>query len=306
MFDKVKKYLKDNNLENAALLVAFSGGADSTALLHICSVLHQDVTAVHLNHGWRGEESDGDEVCAENFCKKLGIKFYSEKLSGDISPTETDAREARYGFFERCAEKFNADAIFLAHNKNDNVETLIYRLIKGTGLKGLCSIPKTRGIYHRPLLDITREEIEQYVKDNKLEIRQDSSNDNINYARNFIRKEILPKFLELNPNSLDAIENLTRIAQGQQKIIEETTLSVMKNKETLDTQRFLSLPHELRMSVLHNFLKDDLKNRAYWKFEELLNIIQENSKYPSVKKTSLNSKFFLAVNKLEIAKVPVL
>ena len=306
MFNKVKKYLKDNNLENAALLAAFSGGMDSTALLHICSVLHQDVTAVHLNHGWRGEESDEDEVCAENFCKKLGIKFYSEKLSGDISPTETDAREARYGFFERCAKKFNADAIFLAHNKNDNVETLIYRLIKGTGLKGLCSIPKTRGIYHRPLLEITREEIEQYVKDNELEIRQDSSNDNIKYARNFIRKEILPKFLELNPNSLDAIENLTRIAQGQQKIIEETTLSVMKNKETLDTQKFLSLPHELRMSVLHNFLKDDLKNCAYWKFEELLDIIQENSKYPSVKKTSLNSKLFLAVNKLEIAKIPVL
>ena len=159
--NKVKNFLKEYNV-GTKVICALSGGCDSVVMTYILSKLGLEVVAIHLNHNWRGEESLRDENFSREFSKSLGIEFYSEKLSFDVKKTETDAREARYLFFKSCAKKFNSKYIFLAHNKNDNAETLLYRVIKGTGLKGLCSIPKHRDIFYRPLLDVTREEIETY------------------------------------------------------------------------------------------------------------------------------------------------
>lgn len=299
MQDVVRKYVLENNLKNAVILVAYSGGVDSTALLHICAALNLKPVAIHLNHGWRGAESNAEETLARNFCKKLGAEFYSERLSSDVKQTETGARKARYAFFERCVEKFNADAVFLAHNKNDNIETLLYRLIKGTGVEGLCAIPRRRGKYHRPLLDVMRCEIEEYVAKNALPAAEDSSNKNIKYARNFIRAEILPKMAELNENVYDAIGNLINIANAQNRINEEVLGSF---DDSIESAKFLKFSEDMQMLFLHRFLKDDLKNLTYEKISEVRDFILENSSASAAKRYSLNAGLFLEAGSRCISK----
>ena len=148
---KIKSFLKKYNLDNKELvyLVGFSGGYDSMCLLDILHKISpkNKIIALHLNHKWRGKESDKEEVNCKKFCEKIGVEFYSESLSPKTPHTETAAREARYKFFEKCGSKFNSDIIFTAHNKNDNAETLIYRICTGTGISGLQGIAENRGIF---------------------------------------------------------------------------------------------------------------------------------------------------------------
>ena len=179
------------------------------------------IVAVHLNHGWRGKESDAEELNCKNFCNAIGVEFYSEKLDKNVPHTETAAREARYEFFRHCADKFNSEIVFTAHNKNDNAETLIYRICKGTGIKGLEGICEKRDIFHRPLLSVSRDEIEKYCTKNKLAPNNDSSNADTKYKRNFIRSEILPQMEKINENAVDMINSLSQIAKDEVDIIDE-------------------------------------------------------------------------------------
>ena len=136
---KVKYFLTKHNLMNTKnnILVAFSGGYDSMCLLDILSEFNLNILAIHLNHNWRGEESDKEEENCRFFCKSKKIDFYCEKLPAGLPRTETAARKARYDFFENCAKKFNSTTVLTAHNANDNAETIIYRMVKGTGITGL-------------------------------------------------------------------------------------------------------------------------------------------------------------------------
>ena len=184
MDNSVIKFLEKYNINNPAItyLVAFSGGFDSMFLLDILRKSTDNrIVAIHLNHNWRKGECDIEEVNCRNYCNKIGVEFYSEKLSQDCPHTETFAREARYVFFKKCATKFETNVVFTAHNKNDNVETLIYRIFKGTGIKGLSGISEHRDIFYRPILNFSREKIENYCKENNLSPNIDSSNSNTKY-----------------------------------------------------------------------------------------------------------------------------
>jgi len=218
--ENVKNFLTKYNLSNN-FIVAFSGGYDSMCLLDILNKLNYKVVAVHLNHNWRGEESKAEADNCKNFCKSRNIKFYSEMLSENIPKTETCAREERYKFFEKCAKKFQSDIVFTAHNFEDNAETVLYRIIKGTGTAGLCGIAEQRGIFYRPLLKISRKEIEQYCIDNNLTPNKDSSNENTKYKRNLIRKKIIPLMQEINPEVIKAINSLSEIANEDIKSTNE-------------------------------------------------------------------------------------
>ena len=164
IIDRVKNFIEKYNL-SGTFIVAFSGGYDSMCLLDILYKLKTDIAAIHLNHNWRGEESLKEAKNCENFVKSRNIKYYSEILPDSVEKTETSAREARYDFFKRCAELFNSNVVFTAHNFDDNAETVLYRIIKGTGTIGLQGISEHRGIFYRPLLKTTRSEIEEYIKD---------------------------------------------------------------------------------------------------------------------------------------------
>lgn len=206
----IKSFIEKYKL-SGTFIVAFSGGYDSMCLLHML-YKDYDVVAVHLNHNWRGEESLKEAKVCEKFCEERGIKFYTETLSADVPHTETCARDARYDFFKRCAEKFNSKVVFTAHNYDDNAETVLYRIIKGTGITGLQGIAEQRDIFYRPLLTMKREEIENYCLEHGLQPNKDSSNEDTKYKRNLIRKKILPLMREINPKVTDALNSLSEIA----------------------------------------------------------------------------------------------
>lgn len=294
--NKVENFLKEYNIDGK-VICAISGGCDSVVMTHILSKLGLEVVAIHLNHNWRGEESLRDENFSREFSKSLGIEFYSEKLSFDVKKTETDAREARYLFFKSCAKKFNSKYIFLAHNKNDNAETLLYRVIKGTGLKGLCSIPKHRDIFYRPLLDVTREEIETYAKENNLKYVNDSSNDSIKYKRNFIRKEILPLVKKINPDVICTLNNLSQVANMQYEIILDNLKKVKEDifcNDKIILEKYLSLSEPLKYEIINDFIGSDLKYRDFKRIKSYVDFIEKNK--TSTSKKSICKNLFLEIS----------
>lgn len=297
--EKVRTFLDQYGiLENTTpVLVAFSGGYDSMCLLDIVGKFTDNVVAIHLNHNWRGEESDKEELNCRKFCENNNIKFYSEKLSKDVKKTETAARETRYKFFERCAEKFNSNIILTAHNANDNAETLIYRISKGTGLKGLCGIAENRNIFYRPLLNIKRDEIENYCTQNNLTPNNDSSNENTKYKRNLIRKNIIPQMEQITPSAIDMINSLSKNAQIDVEIIEEY-LKTLKNP--YKTKNFLSYSPALQTRLIYELFDKNGLEIDKDKIKRAMNFIEENKTSKSGKTLSVSEKFYLFISEKEI------
>ena len=298
----IKFFLEKYNIDKPEniYLVAFSGGFDSMCLLNaLNNIVKNKIVAIHLNHNWRGEESDQEEKNCKNFCKKIGVEFYSEKLSDNIAKTETEARNARYDFFEKCAEKFGSNIIFMAHNKNDNFETLIYRIAKGTGIAGLCAIPKNRGIYYRPLLEIERKDIEKYCKDYNLKPNSDSSNLDKIHKRNLIRSEVLPLLAQINPNIMESLSSLIHSAKEEQQIVAEYIEFI--NNQILKygkykTEQFLELSEPLQMRIIYN-LVTPLVPQDYdrQRIQTLLSFIKENKKSKSGKICSVTKGYQLYI-----------
>ncbi len=292
MIKAAAEFLKKYNIEEKTVLAAVSGGVDSSVLLFILNELKEefklDIKVVHLNHNWRGEESLGDMEFVKSFAKDSGLEFYFEILEDDIKKTELSAREARYEFFERALKKFDSNICFLAHNKNDNVETLLYRIIKGTGVLGLSSIPVVRKPFYRPLLNFSREQIENFACENQIEFRVDSSNDDTKYKRNFIRQKILPEILKINDCALDSIGSLINIAAEHNEIIEDYLAIVEKevfdlsckdfahNRPLIIRDKFLSLKPALQREIISRYFKGLLKNRDNKNILKIQNFIIEN------------------------------
>ena len=261
----IKSFLKKYDIDKSDLvyLVAFSGGFDSMCLLNaLKKICKNKIVAIHLNHKWRAKESDLEELNCKNFCEHIGVEFYSENINPQIAKTETAAREARYKFFENCAQKFNSKIVFTAHNKNDNVETLVYRICTGTGISGLQGIANIRDIYYRPLLEINRDDIDAYCKSQNLIPNNDSSNNNIKYKRNLIRKNVIPLLQEIKPSALESISNLSEIAKEESQIIEEylsLVISKISDENKINTQKFIKLSDALQNKIIYNiFIENNL------------------------------------------------
>ncbi len=204
VLDIIKKTLREYNLLNNgdSVLVGLSGGADSMCLTHALWSLKDEfdikLYTAHINHGIRGEEAKRDELFAENFSKKLGIECFV--LNADIPQIakdtnvseETAGRNVRYNFFNKLCEKYDINKVATAHNRNDNAETLLMNFMRGSTTNGLCGIPYVRGNIIRPILNVSRDEIEKYCSDNGLEYMTDSTNMTENYTRNKIRHTLLP------------------------------------------------------------------------------------------------------------------
>ncbi len=293
--ETVKSFLKKYSLENQTLIVGFSGGYDSLCLLDIINKLGSHVIAVHLNHNWRGDESVRDEEYCRNFCNTNGITFYTEKLSNDIPHTETAAREARYNFFKKCAKKYNSKAILTAHNLDDLAETMIYRIIKGTGVSGLSGISEHREIYYRPLLSISREKIEQYCKNNNLNPISDSSNSDIKYKRNFIRHKILPLFKEINENYTSAVKNLANSAEETIKLLDEYMSDKIIESEN-STEKFLKLSNSAQNYLIHKFFTEKNLDYDRKKIETVVEFIKTNADSKSGKKHSITTNLWIYTN----------
>lgn len=219
--------IKENNLisKGDVIVVGVSGGPDSITLL-TCLNKFKDyfeikIICAHINHLIR-KDSTEDEQYVENVCEKMGIKCYVkraevEKIAKEQKKgSEEVGRKIRYDFFDEVARKENANKIAIAHNMKDNAETMLLNIIRGSGLTGLEGIQAEEyGKYIRPLINCTREEIEEYCEKNNLQPRIDSTNKENIYRRNIIRNKLLPQLQELNPNIVESLSNLSKIVKVQ-------------------------------------------------------------------------------------------
>ncbi len=219
LVEKVKTAIRSHDLLHCgdSVLVAISGGADSVCLLDVLTSLKEELSltlfAAHLNHMLRGDESERDEKFVRNlcahykvslFCKKVDISALSDEKKCSL---EEAGRIARYDFFRDLQKEHGIIKIATAHNKDDNVETVLMRFFRGTGLKGLCGIPvQNDSFIIRPLLHVKRAEIESYLAEKKLNFVTDSSNFKDDYTRNKIRNQFIPYIkTNLNPNLIDTL-----------------------------------------------------------------------------------------------------
>ncbi len=201
----------------ATVIVACSGGADSMALLHFLHTQRQtlciNVMAVHVNHNLRGENSDNDERFVRNYCEKEGIRLFVKHLNFDKAPGENECRIKRYEFFDEVSMQNGGAIVATAHTKNDNAETVMLHIARGCGLFGLCGILPIRGNIIRPLLNITRAQIEDYLRQNNLNYTQDHTNFETDYARNKVRINILPQLETINSGVSTSLLRLAKTAE---------------------------------------------------------------------------------------------
>ena len=207
MLDTVKRTISDYMMLETGenVLVALSGGADSTALLLSLRELGYPVRAFHLNHCLRGAESDRDEAFCRRLCEKLGVELTVERVdiaaaAGDSAVEET-ARRIRYARLEHAA---HGAKIAVAHNADDNLETVLFHLVRGSGAKGVSGIPPVRGAVIRPLLFAERREIEAFLRENGQDYVTDSSNLSDDYTRNRLRHSVLPVLRGINEQAAQA------------------------------------------------------------------------------------------------------
>lgn len=301
----LKKYV--NISCETTFIVGFSGGWDSMCLLDIMNKLSKEygflLVAAHLNHNWRGKESELEKERCLAFCEDNDITFISDTLAEGIKASEVVAREMRYDFFKRCAEEFEADAILTAHTKSDNAETILYRIIKGTGLNGLEGIRELRdlGGYKviRPILNFARKDIEEYCIKNELYPNNDTSNANTKYARNNIRHNIMPAIKVINPNIENSLITLADIAAGNNKVINELMQNI-ENQITIGdkwlTQNFLILNSAIKQHFIYKLLVNNDLEPSFAKIQELINFIADNQKSKSGKTLSVSADKWLFVS----------
>lgn len=217
LYGKVKATITQHNLleKGDTVICAVSGGADSMCLLSVMREMAAEfdikVVAANLNHSLRGAEGDGDSQYVEAICEIKGIPFYGRKLDiGAIAKAkgisvEEAGREERYKFFDEIASSLGGAKIATGHNISDNAETVLFRLGRGSSAKGLCGIRYKRGNIIRPLLDVSRAEITQYLIENGIIWREDSTNAQLHYTRNKIRHSVLASFEKVQPGAVEKI-----------------------------------------------------------------------------------------------------
>lgn len=313
MISLVENFLKKYNLSDSqnTYLVGFSGGYDSTVLLDILHKIsinfHFKIIALHLNHNWRGAESDLEQQNCEDFCKERSIPIIVKKLDENTPKTETCAREARLDFFKEQYRKNKASGLFLAHTKSDNAETIIQRMVRGTGVRGLCGIFENNNLngmeVFRPLMDFSRSEIEKYCTKEKLCPNNDSSNSDTKYQRNFIRKKIIPVLKELNPEIENAFGALCKAAVSEQNIINEYLDKIKNeicNEKKFDAKKFFILSKDVKKRILLDLMIDAGIDYDAKRVNEIFNFLGENAHSKSGKTLSLAKDLWIFVSEKEI------
>lgn len=265
------------------VVVGFSGGADSTALLHCLAVRCKiPVVACHVNHMLRGRESECDEEAARSFCQTYGIPLEVRRIDvgkmakEEKAGVEETGRKVRYAFFEEVRRQYDAALIATAHTLSDQVETVLFRLARGSGMKGLCGIPARRGNVVRPLLSVTRVEVEAYCQEYNLPFVTDSSNADCRYARNQIRNVVLPALTQIEPQAERAIARASSILSEEEAYLSECTDRVMyeiKRPDGYDAERLRALPMAIRRRAAVLILQTEAGGADYAACEALLHLL---------------------------------
>lgn len=305
---KIKRTIKENHLIDAGdkLVVGLSGGADSVMLLHYLKfALHLDVVACHINHNLRGEESNRDMRFVKSLCEKWGVELIIENVDVALyaqqnkMTIEQAGRQIRYETFAKVAKQYGAQKIATAHTLSDNAETMLFNLVRGTGLKGLCGIPVKRDvIIIRPLIHITRQEVEDYCIYHHLEYVTDSTNLQKIYTRNKIRMDILPQLQDINPQFYTAIDRTITTLSREQDYLEQVSNQAYEEAfhgEGLSVEKLKDLHEAIRMRVIAKFLEQN-------KIEKTNDLVEEINRMVEKEKGKINVKgtIFLSIRKHDL------
>ncbi|WP_264523150.1 tRNA lysidine(34) synthetase TilS [Flavobacterium sp. N502536] len=219
-------------LEDKKLFLAVSGGLDSMVLLHLFQQLPIKIAVLHCNFQLRGLESFGDQDFIQKYCDQNAVPIFSTQFDTEAFAkdyklsTQVAARELRYNWFYELLDTENFDYILTAHHADDNLETFIINLSRGTGLEGLIGIPEENDRIIRPLLPFSRTEILDYAQQNNIQWREDSSNASNKYLRNKIRHDLVPILKEINPNFLNAFQKTQSYLQESQEMVEDASIMI--------------------------------------------------------------------------------
>lgn len=237
MLQKFKIHLEKNAtyLKEAKLLVAISGGIDSVVLTHLLHQLGYSIALAHCNFKLRFEDSDKDEVFVQKLAEKLNVpcfttNFETQAYADDKGVSiQMAARELRYNWFDELLKKEKYDYVLTAHQLNDNIETVLINLTRGTSINGLTGIPEINGNIIRPLLPFSRAEIEQFTIDFQISWREDESNQSTKYFRNKIRHKVVPVLAELNDNLLQTFNEHLGYLKEEKEVLDFHLESVKKS-----------------------------------------------------------------------------
>lgn len=260
-------YILANLPKNTPVLLALSGGADSSALLHLLNKDAQingfKLHAAHFNHQIRGEEAERDAKFSKEVCQKLNIPFHLGKA--DIpslakqngNSIEAEARAQRYAFFERVMRENEIEILATAHHAEDQIETIMLHILRGSGVNGICGMQECRTFANnlyltRPLLKAQKKDILALCNENKIDFVIDSTNDDTQYMRNALRHEIIPKLYELQPNLCEVFERLSTNAKDADTFINASASEFIQNEcyENIPLTSFNKLFHVQKSKVL--------------------------------------------------------
>lgn len=258
--------------DHSVILCAVSGGADSVCLLHVLWEQRQkagfSLHAAHYNHQLRGEASQEDAAFVSALCRQLDIPCHMG--SGDVRRAaessgqglEETARRMRYEFLQETADALGADRIATAHTADDNVETILMRLVRGSGLAGLCGIPPRRGTIVRPFLAVSRQDILAYLDKHRLPHREDESNGDLTYTRNRLRHQVLPVLRDLNPSLCSTVSAAARSLRQDNDYLNAAAarsrgvLQTAGKNRVVSRQALLALPPALSSRLIYGALDE--------------------------------------------------
>ena len=286
MKNKVQQFITEKSLfvREDKLILGISGGADSVCLMHVFLELGYSFELAHCNFNLREEESDADEYFVKDLAKEYQLKIHVKQFDtlayaaeNKIS-TQMAARDLRYAWFEKLRIKSSAKYLAIAHHANDDVETFFINLVRGSGLKGFLGIKEKNNAIVRPLLSVSRLEIEQYLKDRGLVFREDSSNASVKYLRNKIRHELIPLLAQMNPSIQQTVKDEMRILEGVAQIyaskVEEVRKDLTQEKNGIVQLEISAL---LALNPLHSYLYELLSAYGFYAVEAISKALQGQS-----------------------------
>ena len=310
MLQKFQNHINANFgfLKDKKLLLAISGGMDSMVLVHLFQKLNLNFALAHCNFQLRGAESDGDENFVAAYAKLNNIacfitKFDTSNYSKENKlSTQVAARNLRYNWFNEILEQEKFDYIVTAHHADDVAETFMINLSRGTGLDGLTGIPSQNGNIIRPMLPFSRKEIENYVLENKLKWREDSSNASDKYLRNKIRHHIIPVFKEINELFLQSFQNTLEHLNQEQSLINDAVQMVYEKVVSEENQQLkINISALLHYKNHKAYLYQWLNKYGFSAWNDVYNLIEAQSgkQILSEKYILLKDRDFLILSKKE-------
>ena len=303
LFQKIKnKLILNKFLKNQKIGLAVSGGVDSMVLLDIFSKISKEhnlkLYVMHYNHKWR-KESFRDAQLVRKYCEENKIKILYGESKGKIIKDEETAREQRYSFFKTAAKKFSLKVICTAHHRDDQLETVLFRLARGTGPNGLFPIKESRELtdgikIFRPLLDIWKKDILNYALKNKISYIEDKTNLDVIYKRNLVRRKILPLLKKINPEAENNILTFSDLAYSQNVALNGYFPALVKKIKigsplTLNRNKFLKLDCYTQIAFIYWFFTIHGIKGAVSKVHIIRNAIINQKKIDLSKKYIMNA-----------------